>query len=364
MKILFDHQIFSLQALGGISKYILNLNNVYNSQGIQSKISSLFHCNKYLRNLTNEQKFVYYLKEYPRFTRKIINISNQINLLLDINKFKPEIIHKTYYSVNNISNKKIKIAITVYDLIHEIFYKNFYKKNNHLAKKESLSKADIIFCISHVTKEDLLNYYNVDEKKIFVVHLGVNAPGEIQNIKIINQPYILYVGDRKRYKNFYNLAKAYSISSYLNKNFKMCIVGGGEFSHDEVNYLKDMKINFESIIKLDATEHQLENLYQNAELFIYPSLYEGFGLPNLEAMANSCLVTCSNINVLKEVCGDAVAAYFDPNSPEDIADKIEKVLLLGSKKKNYIELGKKLASEFTWGKCANKTLSVYKKFLR
>lgn len=361
MKVLFDHQIFSLQSVGGISKYILNLNEIYIKQGMESKISSIFHINKFLKNSLHKNKKIY-LEEYPKFSRKILDFANQVNLLFDINKFKPDILHKTYYHKSDFKNHKTKIALTVYDLIHEIYHKDYGYAINIMPKKKALLSADIIFCISNNTKKDLVKYYNIDDKKIFITYLGVTPPFNIKKEKIINYPYILYVGDRKKYKNFYNFIKAYSISKKLNTNFKLCLVGGGNFSIKEINCLRDLELNMNNIIRMDANDNELENLYQNAKLFVFPSYYEGFGLPNLEAMINGCPVACSNIEIMKEVCGDA-ATMFDPNQPEDIMFKMEKILFSNEDREKYIRKGKEIASKFTWVQCAKDTTDVYKKFL-
>ena len=363
MNILFDYSIFFHQKLGGISRYFLNLQKQFEKKKhIKTKIFAPIHSNKFLKK-ENENKFInFYIKDYPKYSRKIIKSINYSLSKLYCNYYKPHIIHKTFYSKNFNHDSKTKKIITVYDLIHEIYYKDFGKSENYLPKYNILKSIDFIICPSYKTKSDLINFYKIPEEKIRVIYMGIHQFDKIitSNIKKIDKPFILYVGDRKRYKNFKNFIKAFSISKKIQNDFKLVCFGGGSFSNEEKLFLTELGININEIMQIEGDDSQLCYLYKNAKAFIFPSLYEGFGLPQLEAMSLGCPVISSNHEAIVEAVGDS-AILFDPNEPDDIAEKISHVLysneLLGKLKFKGFERSK----IFTWEKCASETLDVYKK---
>ena len=210
----------------------------------------------------------------------------------------------------------------------------------------------------------MINFYNISENKIEVVYMGIHRFDKIrdENITKIDSPFILHVGDRKRYKNFSNLIKAYSISSKLQRDFKLICCGGGKLTDSERSNISKLKIDITKIIQIEGSDNQLHYLYKNASAFIFPSKYEGLGLPQLEAMSLGCPVISSNHEAIMEAVGNA-AALFNPEEPEDIKFKIEKVLYSSSLISVLKKLGTERSELFSWEKCANETLNIYKKLL-
>jgi len=361
MKIFFDYQIFNLQKFGGISKYFYNLIINLKKKKINLKVFAPLSKNNYSQKLIDDKLLLgFYVEKYPKFTSRFIN---NINLNLSkfyLKSFKPNIIHLTYYNnIYKIKSSTLKV-LTVYDLIHEKF-SNYYKKNFH-SKKKVLEYADYIICISENTKRDLLEYYNLDEKKISVVYLGVQQNVNNVNKILLNKNFILYVGDRNKYKNFKNFILAYSKSEILKKNFNIVCFGGGIFTKDELQNFNNLKILSNQISQISGEDDLLKSYYASASFLIIPSLYEGFGLPLIEAMSLNCPVLCSNSSSLKEIAGDA-AIFFDPNCYEDIKDSMENFVLGKINKKDLIIQGKKNSQKFTWENCAEDTLKVYKKII-
>ena len=355
MKILYDYSIFTHQHLGGISRYYINLDKEFN-KNYKSVILAPIHFNKFLKNHKNYKGI--YLKRFPKYTSKIFRYTNDIITNKYIKKFKPDVFHKTYY--NNFSPKNFsgKRVLTVYDLIHEKLYNVYKLKSYYRPKEKSIKNSDIIIAISHKTKSDLISYYNIPSKKIFVTHLGVNLLKNYLNYQIINDPYLLYVGDRKRYKNFINLLKAYSISKRINKNFKLVLFGGGQLTELELDIINKYKLDLNLIIQISGGDNELSSLYKYASLFVFPSKYEGFGLPLLEAASLNCPVACSNIEVFREIMGESVE-YFNPNSVEDIIQNLEKILFSNSLSKKLIIKAVNQLNNYSWDKCAKKTLEIY-----
>ena len=223
--------------------------------------------------------------------------------------------HLTYYDKVYNLKKKVKKILTIYDLIHEKF-NYYYGKELSNYKKKSINFADEIICISNNTKNDLLNFYDVDEAKVSVIHLGVEKKNFIKKLKL-DQQVILYVGNRRKYKNFDRFIKAYSISNDLVKNSKIICFGGGKFTEDEKKYIKSLHIPENKISQISGDDNLLNQLYKSVEFLIVPSLYEGFGLPILEAMSCGCPVLCGDKSSMPEVANYA-ALYFDASEVDSI----------------------------------------------
>ena len=359
MKIFYDYSIFTHQNLGGISKYFINLEKLLKNQNL-TKIFAPIHRNLFLKE--NIQKGIF-IKRFPKYSGKIIKFYNQLLTNINVRNFNPDIYHKTYYNDFWPSNLKGKKIITVYDLIHEIYHEDYGYDQKYRPKEKCLLESDVIIAISKNTKNDLINYYDIPKNKIYVTHLGVNLnENQTFNKKIVEDPYLLYVGDRKRYKNFSNLLKAFSLNTNIYKDFKLVVFGGEEFSKSEIEIFKDNKIDLNKIFKISGNDKVLSNLYEYAELFIFPSKYEGFGLPLIEAGIKKCPIACSNIKIFKEIMGDSVC-YFNPDSPEDISKVLEEILYSNEKKKILKEKAFIKSKNYSWKKCSEQTFKIYKSII-
>lgn len=282
-----------------------------------------------------------------------------------IQKIEPDIIHETYFFKDYyISPKSVKI-ITVHDLIHEKFPQFFPKNDQTIAyKKLAIKKADKIICISDNTRNDLLEIYNIDEKKVFTVHHGVDLGNKLDddhfNKKKQNKtPFILYVGNRDGHKNFKILLNAFCQSKKIHDNFNLVLFGGGHLNKQELEIIRKSEIDINKIQVTDGEDEKLIQLYQRAKVFVITSLYEGFGMPVLEAMNNSCPVIASNKSSIPEV-GSSAAQYFDPENLEELMEILHDILFNDSKLNEMINDGLSRSSQFTWEKSAHKTLKIYK----
>ena len=208
----------------------------------------------------------------------------------------------------------------------------------------------------------MIEYYRIDEKKITTIHLGVDNNKNYNEKKIDIRPYILFVGARTRYKNFFNFLKAYSLSRKINSHFDIVCFGGGNFNKEEKKLMEDLKISKNNIFYQEGNDFDLNFFYKKARIFIYPSFYEGFGLPILEAMNMSCPVVCSKTSSFLEIGGKAVV-YFDPNLVESIKDALEQTIFDDQKINKLKIKGLENIKSFSWKNCANKTEMIYKKIL-
>ena len=368
MKILFDNKIFINQVHGGPSVYFVNLMNNLVKKNYNIKISSKFHLN-YLLN-ENKKNFKLHGYKLPynnyliryNFIKKFLHKINFSFHKINIKEYKPDIIHTTYYEDYKYEeNKDIKKILTVFDLIAEKFPSQYKLNKKELPKKKIIEQSDKIICISHNTKKDLIDIYNVNPNKIAVTHLGY--PQKVINLKrIINYPYVLFVGTRWKYKNFENLLSAISLSKKIINSFKLVVFGGGKFSNLELTLFKKYGFKKTDIIHIEGNDYNLYSCFNFASAFVYPSLYEGFGLPILESFLYNCPVICSNTSSLPEVAGDG-AEYFDPYLPESIMLALEKVLFSEDRRNTLIKNGKTQLKKFSWDKCVNQTLAIYNKLI-
>ena len=355
MRVFFDYKIFFHQKVGGISRYIVNLHKKLLEKNVSSKIYAPIHINKFLNDIKCKENF--YLKKKIIFTSRFINLYNSIMTNFFIKKYKPNIIHTSYYN-SELIDHKTAIVVTVYDLIHELFYNI---KNDF--KKKILDRADHIICISRNTLDDLIKIYNINIKKTSVIYLGINYLNlsEKNNFKL-EYPYILYVGDRLKYKNFKVLIDAYSISKMLSKSFKVVCFGGGKFTKEEIAYFLNRKIDLHNLIYIEGDDQILINLYNHARALIITSLYEGFGMTALEAQYLNCPVLSSSTKVAKEILQES-AIYFNSDNIDDVINILEKYLFSESELYLIRKKGYENSKKFTLQKNAEETIGVYKKFI-
>jgi len=362
MKIVYDHQIFAIQEYGGISRYFYELaSRMAGYEGCEVCVHAPLYVNRYIRNNDLFKVMGVYVPRIPRTGRALLRMNDLCGRLFPP-KEMPDIVHETYHSHYVAAPAKYGTVITVYDMIHEK-YKDLAPASESTSrnKASAVKRADRIICISENTKKDLIHYFNVNPDKISVIYLGYSMSRTLspQKLNIGDAPYILYVGQRYAYKNFHRLLEAYSSSTRLMKTFKLVCFGSVGFSRDELSLMGKLNLNPENIVHLSGSDDVLSVLYSNAAVFVFPSLCEGFGIPLLESMSFRCPVVCSNTSSLPEVAGDA-AEYFDPFNIEDMARAIDTVVFSTDRRKALIERGLQRINLFSWEKCAEKTLEVYR----
>lgn len=360
MRILYDHQIFTSQKYGGVSRYFYELINFFNhEENIDVKTSIIFSNNYYISN----KKDVYHIGFFPnnafKGKQRVMSKINEINSIINLKKQNFDVFHPTNYNpyfIDYIEDKPF--VVTIYDMIHEKLSSMFSVDNTTTEQKKLLcSKASKIIAISKNTKKDLIELFNIEESKIEVIHLANSLILDDQMDMDIPEKYILFVGSRDGYKNFYTFIN--SISLLLNEDLGLLIVcaGGGEFNSQELLLFK--KLNIETrVLQFNLTDKVLAQFYAKALLFVFPSLYEGFGIPILESFSCSCPLVCSNTSSFPEIAGNA-AEYFDPYCEESIYMAVKKVLYSTEDKEKLIKNGTERLKLFSWQKTAEQTKMVY-----
>lgn len=263
-------------------------------------------------------------------------------------------------------------VISIMDLSF-LRYPEMFKKSDLYQLKNwtaySIKKAVKILTISEASKNDIIKYYHVPEEKVRVTYPGTNMAHNTEHITLntikkkygIEGDYILSVGTLQPRKNFVKLIQSLSILVSEYPNITLVIVGKKGWLYEEI-LAAPKKFGVEDKVKfLDfVPDEDLPALYQNAKCFVLVSLYEGFGLPVLEAMKYGCPVLASNVSSLPEVVGEA-GILVDPENTEEIADRLLRVLRLPrEEREKMIEKGFVQVKKFSWEKCAQETLSVLK----
>lgn len=363
MHILYDYQIFSLQKMGGISRYFVELSNrlkVYSPQ-IETTVLAPLFINDYL----HRENMNIIGKKIIGFPKKhhVLSVLNSGVSRCYVKNKKYSVLHETYYSSKSITSSCPRV-ITVFDMIHEIYSDQFTGVDRAIPrlKKQAVERADHIIAISENTRNDAIKYLKISPEKVSVVPLGV-TPAPLFDEKSpyceLEHPYILYVGLREGVKNFRKLLEAYALSDKLRDDFHLVCVGGGGFtSRERMNFVKNNIAD--RVHHVSASDGLLWSLYRNATLFVYPSLYEGFGLPLLEAMACDCPVACSNRSSMPEIAGEA-AVYFNPESSEDMRFTLEEVIDSEEKLALLRDRGRERVDRYSWENCIENTVKIYKK---
>ena len=365
MRIAFDHQAFVRQPFGGVSRYFCRLANELAKHGEHDlRVFAPLHMNNYLRQLPQSIVDGVFLDRIPSFARPIVRGLNGLLSSRSINRWQPDVLHETYFQSRPGSSPDIPRVVTVYDMIHEHFPGQFWTWDRTSAhKRRSVSRAEHVICISESTRRDLIDMFDVSPDKTSVVHLAYERFAETQAGHSrgtgMPEPFILYVGHRGGYKNFDRLLAAYAASSQVSGAVQLVCFGGGALSSAERARICELGLEGR-VHCLSGDDSRLGEAYSLAEALVYPSLYEGFGLPPLEAMAHDCPVVCSDTSSLPEVVGDA-GEYFAPMDIDSIRAALERVVGSAERRNELVVSGRRRLEHFSWQKCAQETLAVYER---
>jgi glycosyltransferase involved in cell wall biosynthesis len=385
MQILFDHQTFTQQDYGGISQYFCELmTQLSKDPSLDFSISLRYSQNENLHRhshlnpfWSNRNNFFSDNPFFSSFQKKIgFNLlnyvfKNQIESIRVLKKQNFDIFHPTYYEPYFLKYlQKKPYVLTVYDMIHELF-PNYFSKDDLTTKwkKQLIENANVIIAISENTKKDIIKFTNIDPDQIQVIYLGNPFEKTIETRQFNNfldpilesDPYLLFVGNRSGYKNFIFFIE--SIAELLQKDQDLHVfcAGGGSFNNIEKTILKKLNIS-QKVHYFQPNDFIMKNLYKNARAFIFPSLYEGFGLPILEAFSCGCPSLLSDKSSLPEVGGDA-ALYFDPYDSVSLTDAVDHLLSDDNLRSHLIRNGNERLKLFSWEITSNKTKKNYESLL-
>ena len=367
MRIAFDYQTFCNQRFGGISRYFVRLAKQLAESEHDVRIFAPLHQNHYVKDLSSGIVQGFGLTRYPPRSAHLFMPINQFVARHAIKKWQPNIVHETFYSPYRSGPETSCTVITVYDMIHELFKESFAPGDpTTQIKRIAINRADHVICISESTRRDLIRLFSIPEEKVSCVYLGFEQflPLRKENIAKhkIGRPFLLYVGGRAVYKNFTGFLNSIAASPKLMRDFDVIAFGAGRFLADHKVLIKQFGFHDSQVRHITGDDDLLRFYYEQARAFVCPSLYEGFGLPLLEAMAHNCPVISSNTSSMPEVIGEA-AEYFDPRDIEDMTRAIESVVYSDERMSQLKILGQERLKNFSWRQCAEETLGIYKRII-
>lgn len=356
------------QNLTGIGNYtykiISELNKINHNGKINIYLINSVHTElfRYMDELIIRNIFNRVLKTYLWYPYAIIKLNREKT---DLN-----LIHNPS-QIPTFFKPKQKYVITVHDITPLLFPKEHKSGKSFIYRllfPRTLKTADKIITVSHNTKQDIINYFKTPDEKIKVIHLAADKKYQPLNKEIISKfkekynldfPFLLYVGTLEPRKNIPTLIKSIYKLKKNNLPHKLVIAGKKGWKYKSIfSLIEELDLQNDVIFTGYVPDVDLPALYNAADMFVYPSLYEGFGLPPLEAMACGCPVITSNTSSLPEVVGDA-GIMIDPHDVDELAEAIYEVLTNDGLKANMVEKGLDRAKTFSWERTANETFNLY-----
>jgi glycosyltransferase involved in cell wall biosynthesis len=350
-----------------LTSHLIDLHSPYQFTLFGTSLRQLSTLKEFVKAFPTTKKKLYPLP--PTLTEYLFNQSHKLPIEILVGKV--DVFHSSDWS--HPLAKKAKIVTTIHDVSPILFPRYHHPKTIAVYKRglEWVRKeAAMIITDSQSSKIDLINYLNVDESKIKVIYLGVSPQllkfnhtdpalkiQTVSKVKLkygLNNPYFLSVGTLEPRKNLKKIIAAFYEISKTNPDFNLVIVGHHGWGDEIYKYIPaDLKPKIRLLGGLN--DRELYCLYAGAEVFLYPSLYEGFGLPVLEAMTLGTPVVTSDRGSLKEVAGSA-AVIVNPTSVSEISQGIITAI---ENKAKLAEVGRSHAAKFTWERTAAETMAVY-----
>lgn len=370
MKTLLDYQIFNMQKYGGVSRYFVEMFKLFPQLDAEFDLPIKFSENSYLKDTdffdNSLISKIFPNKEIFRCLKK----QNRKNTIKALKKGNYDVFHPTYfdpYFLDYLPENK-PFVLTIHDMISEIMPEYFQNDIFNTAKNMRLlaSKANHIVVVSENTKQDVLRIYpEITEDKITVTPISCSFENidfdSIEKSVDLPEKYVLFVGNRNNYKNFDGFIDAAVEVLNQDKDLKVICAGSDPFSNEEVQLFKDHNIS-DQLIHMPITDKLLMQLYKYAQCFIFPTKYEGFGIPTLEAFWCGCPAILSNQSSVPEVAGNA-GYMINPYEKYSIQDAIRKVVYDKNQQDILRELGFKRAKEFSWEITTKRTVEAYQKCL-
>ena len=364
MRVLYDHQAFSLQDYGGISRIFTELVLGLTSKGIEVNLPLLYSNNFHLKEAGLQPDTL--LQKITLKKRSLIYAVNDLYNKYEIGKGKFDIYHPTYYKPDLVNYAKNKpVVATYHDMINEKFsgvFKELQSDKSIISQKKSLiKKANSIIAVSENTKKDLIELYGISPNKIKVIYLGNSfSANPDSSSPLVKNPYLLFVGNRGLYKHFIPLLSAIA-PLLISNDISLVCAGGKTFDSTELDHIKSLSLS-NKVQQIAINDVSLANLYSNAISFIFPSMYEGFGIPILEAFSCNCPCVLSNRGSLPEVAGDA-ATYFEPDDLHSMHGAVKKVIEDQSLTIKMVQRGKERLKRYSWTKHVQDTIQLYNEII-
>lgn len=386
MKIFYDGQAFDMQTHGGVSRYIYEIYR-NSAAGVEAGLGVMETANVYLQQLgipSEGYTYSHFISEANFPLKRMLykayynckygharqwDHTPKLNQLLSesiIKKGDFDVFHATYfdgYFLQALGNRPF--VLTVHDMISELF-PHLYDRNHPLVtgKQLLIPQATQIIAVSQATRNDLMRLMNIPEEKITVIYHGVDETSFIPTPQSpYDFEYILFVGERHLYKNFIPFCQAVLPVLARHKEIKV-ICTGKPFTKEELLFFHENGVDNRFIHTFVEKNQDLMDLYHYALTFVYPSAYEGFGIPILEAYKANCPVMLNKASCFPEIAGDA-AVYFKINhNGSNFEEQFETLYHLNAnERESLLKSQQKRLLRYSWRKSAEEHAKVYREIL-
>lgn len=364
MKVLYDYAAFAMQPRGGVSRVMYELARYgLRNDDVECAVWSGVHQN----HAADELK-----KRYPTCVHgvKIPESWAKQRILMPLNKrlfplysrhFNPDICHYTFFMTPSVPSHT-RTVITVHDLINELFPQHYNPRDQQaVLRREALQKASGVVCVSKHTRDDLLRLYDLDKDRVIVAYNGNSMEGVRPLDPKLAGPFILYVGDRRGWRKNFDVVLECLASFNELKSFSLVCFGDRAFGEKEKARFSELGLTGR-ILHRGGSDEALAGYYKAASALIYPSRYEGFGLPPIEAMHLGCPIVASKAPPMPEII-EGAGLFFDPESANDLGFNLLQVINDVAVKSKLVERGIKRAKLFSWERSCAEVFSFYERIL-
>jgi glycosyltransferase involved in cell wall biosynthesis len=368
MQILYDGQLYTIQNRGGVNRYFGNLigrlpENFTPWLTVFPNYEIDYPVHPNLRKIAY-QRIKFRPFRLARWLEKNYSRSLEAKHLHGADPKSMNVAHPTGNSLltqQPIQNYSCPVVITVHDMIQELFPDMVASSAKQIEEKQkAIFAAQAIVCVSENTKKDLLERYKLPHDRVVVTHLASELDIQLAygDELVPSRPYFLYVGSRYTYKNFDGLLLAFAKAVSVQPDVLLGVVGA-PFNAAERLRINELKLTNHVENYGQVSDRYLAKLYRCSIAFVYPSLYEGFGIPPLEAMACGTPVVASDCSSIPEVVGDA-GILLNPKVVTDLADSLLLLLDSPAERDRLIGKGFQRAKQFSWNKTVAQTVEVYR----